>query len=51
MIKTGFYEIVVRKESERQITLYEEEKELRARLAELHIKLPDDNAGGANRKE
>ena len=37
MIKTGFYDIVIRKESERQLEIYEEEEAQLQRLQELGV--------------
>ena len=42
MIKTGFYEIVVRKESERRNERLEEIKRKEKRLSELGIKISVD---------
>lgn len=53
MIKTGFYDIVTRKEAERRVeSNYEYERQLR-RMKELNIKIPstdiiDNSSGGAS---
>jgi len=38
MIKTGFYEIVTRKQAERQLEAEQEEARMRKRMEELKIK-------------